>query len=129
MLELFAKQEPRLWVVGEYTCSESHYIMARGPTTELKDIVEIQSHPAILEQCQDFLDATLPEGYRAVLASNTATAAEQVANSDEFGMYVFFFFFPVPFFLYRVIQYGNARSVPFCTHARTHSVMLILLLW
>lgn len=63
--------------------------MARGDiVTDLKDIVEIQSHPAILEQCQDFLDATLPEGYRAVLASNTATAAEQVANSDEFGMYV-----------------------------------------
>ncbi|KAG0281399.1 prephenate dehydratase, partial [Linnemannia gamsii] len=84
VLELFAKQEPRLWVVGEYTCSESHYIMARGDiVTDLKDIVEIQSHPAILEQCQDFLDSTLPEGYRAVLASNTATAAEQVANSDE----------------------------------------------
>lgn len=87
VLELFAKQEPRLWVVGEYTCSESHYIMARGDiVTDLKDIVEIQSHPAILEQCQDFLDATLPEGYRAVLASNTATAAEQVASSDEFGI-------------------------------------------
>lgn len=50
------------------------------------DIYEIQSHPAILEQCQDFLDATLKEGYRAVLASNTASAAEQVAQSDEFGM-------------------------------------------
>lgn len=68
--------------------------MARGDIiTDLKDIVEIQSHPAILEQCQDFLDATLPEGYRAVLASNTATAAEQVANSDEVGMYVHFFLF------------------------------------
>ncbi|KAF9900186.1 hypothetical protein BX616_002659, partial [Lobosporangium transversale] len=84
VLELFARQEPRLWVVGEYTCSESHYIMAR-PGTELKDIVEIQSHPAILEQCQEFLDATLPEGYRAVLSSNTASAAEDVAKSKEFG--------------------------------------------
>lgn len=35
VLELFAQQEPRLWVVGEYTCNESHYIMAR-PGTELK---------------------------------------------------------------------------------------------
>ncbi|KAG0353224.1 hypothetical protein BGZ54_002333, partial [Gamsiella multidivaricata] len=85
VLELFAEQEPRLWVVGEYTCSESHYIMARSGT-ELKDIVEIQSHPAILEQCQDFLDATLPEGYRAVLSSNTASAAEEVARSNEPGI-------------------------------------------
>ncbi|KAG0037175.1 hypothetical protein BGZ82_003020 [Podila clonocystis] len=85
VLELFAQQEPRLWVVGEYQCSESHYIMAK-PGTKLEDIYEIQSHPAILEQCQDFLDATLKEGYRAVLASNTASAAEQVAQSDEFGI-------------------------------------------
>ncbi|KAF9332217.1 hypothetical protein BG006_004905, partial [Podila minutissima] len=85
VLELFAQQEPRLWVVGEYQCSESHYIMAK-PGTKLEDIYEIQSHPAILEQCQDFLDATLKEGYRAVLASNTASAAEQVARSDEFGI-------------------------------------------
>ncbi|KAG0296862.1 hypothetical protein BGZ98_000800 [Dissophora globulifera] len=85
VLELFVQQEPRLWVVGEYVCSESHYIMAR-PGTELKDVVEIQSHPAILEQCQDFLDATLPEGYKAVLASNTAGAAEQVAKGNEFGI-------------------------------------------
>ena len=59
----------------------------------LLDITEIQSHPAILEQCQDFLDATLPEHYRAVLASNTASAAEQVSKSDEFGMYAI----PTPF--------------------------------
>ncbi|KAI8605440.1 Prephenate dehydratase-domain-containing protein [Dissophora ornata] len=85
VLELFAQQEPRLWVVGEYACSESHYIMAR-PGTALEDIVEIQSHPAILEQCQDFLDSTLPDGYRAVLASNTASAAEEVAKSDEVGL-------------------------------------------
>ncbi|KAF9173975.1 hypothetical protein BGX21_008985 [Mortierella sp. AD011] len=85
VLELFSQQEPRLWVVGEYTCSESHYIMARAGTT-LEDIVEIQSHPAVLEQCQDFLDSTLPEGYRAVLASNTASAAEYVAKTDELGV-------------------------------------------
>ncbi|KAF9577197.1 prephenate dehydrogenase (NADP(+)), partial [Lunasporangiospora selenospora] len=34
VLELFVKQEPRLWVVGEYQVNESHYIMAR-PGTEL----------------------------------------------------------------------------------------------
>ncbi|KAI8352675.1 Prephenate dehydratase-domain-containing protein [Mortierella sp. GBAus27b] len=85
VLELFAQQEPRLWVVGEYSCNESHYIMARSGT-DLKDITEIQSHPAILEQCQDFLDSTLPEGYKAVLASNTASAAEQVARSNEAGI-------------------------------------------
>ncbi|KAF9575242.1 hypothetical protein EC968_003883 [Mortierella alpina] len=86
VLELFAQQEPRLWVVGEYTCSESHYIMTAHPGSQLKDIIEIQSHPAILEQCQDFLDQTLPEGYRAVLASNTARAAEEVARTKEFGV-------------------------------------------
>ncbi|GJJ74038.1 prephenate dehydratase [Entomortierella parvispora] len=85
VLELFTQQEPRLWVVGEYQISESHYIMAR-PGTALEDITEVLSHPAILEQCQDFLDNTLPEGYRAVLSSNTATAAEQVATSDERGL-------------------------------------------
>jgi hypothetical protein len=79
--------------------------MARGDVvTDLKDIMEIQSHPAILEQCQDFLDATLPEGYRAVLASNTATAAEQVANSDEFGMYVHYVFFEVRHFVVDFIR-------------------------
>lgn len=35
VLELFAQQEPRLWVVGEYQCSESHYIMAK-PGTKLE---------------------------------------------------------------------------------------------
>ncbi|KAG0326485.1 hypothetical protein BG004_002979, partial [Podila humilis] len=85
VLELFAQQEPRLWVVGEYQNCESHYIMAK-PGTKIEDIYEIQSHPAILEQCQDFLDATLQEDYRAVLATNTASAAEQVAQSEEFGI-------------------------------------------
>ncbi|KAF9975137.1 hypothetical protein BGZ73_001314 [Actinomortierella ambigua] len=84
-LELLTNSEPRLWIVGEYQCSETHLILAR-PGTTLQDIKEIRSHPAVLEQCADFLEKTLPDGYRAVIASNTAAAAEEIARSNEPGV-------------------------------------------
>ncbi|KAG0224622.1 hypothetical protein BGW41_005030 [Actinomortierella wolfii] len=84
-LELLTNSEPRLWIVGEYQCSETHLILAR-PGTKLEDIKEIRSHPAVLEQCAAFLDEKLPQGYRAVISSNTATAAAEIATSNEPGL-------------------------------------------
>ncbi len=68
-----------LHINGVYDISITQYLLAK-PGTKPEDIKEVMSHPQALGQCADFIKKMR---YIAAESSNTAVAAEFVANSDR----------------------------------------------
>ena len=67
-------------IVRTFRLKIDHNLLA-NPGTKLSDIKEIYSHEQALNQCSDFIH-TLP-GVTMIPVSNTAIAAEMVANSGR----------------------------------------------
>ncbi|MDD2798900.1 MAG: prephenate dehydratase [Bacteroidales bacterium] len=71
-----------LKIIGEYKLHISHALVAL-PGTKLEDLVEINSHPIALMQCNDFLD-TLPH-VKVVEKVDTALSAKEIADKNLIG--------------------------------------------
>ena len=67
-------------IVRAFRQKIDHNLLAK-PGTNLSDIKEIYSHEQAISQCNEFLQTL--EGVTIIPVSNTAVAAEMVANSDR----------------------------------------------
>ncbi len=70
----------RFYIVRSVRLQVSHHLLAK-PGTSLDEITEVFSHEQALNQCSALL-ASLPQGVKVTVATNTAVAAKTVAESD-----------------------------------------------
>lgn len=75
-------KEHKLPIAGEYKLRVSHCLAAL-PGQTIHEIMEVQSHPIALMQCNDFL-GTLP-GVKIVEHEDTALAARDIAQKKLIG--------------------------------------------
>ena len=61
-------------------CVEINHCIAVKQDTDISEVSEIYSHPQALSQCSDYISK---KGFTPINYSNTATAAEYIANSSE----------------------------------------------
>ena len=61
-------------------CVEINHCLAVKENVDISEISDVISHPQALSQCSDYITK---RGFSPISHSNTATAAEHVANSDE----------------------------------------------
>ncbi len=69
-------------IVGEHRLHISHVLCAL-PGQKLEDIVEVNSHPIALMQCQVFLDSL--HGVKVVEKDDTASAAREISEQHLMG--------------------------------------------
>jgi prephenate dehydratase len=69
-------------IVGEHRLHISHVLCAL-PGQKLEDIVEVNSHPIALMQCQVFLDSL--HGVKVVEKDDTASAAREISERHLMG--------------------------------------------
>lgn len=78
--ELLRKSQ--LQIIGEYKLRISHCLVCL-PDEDWKDIVEVNSHPIALMQCQEFLDSH--PSFKVVEAEDTAKSAEMIKKKSLRG--------------------------------------------
>lgn len=71
--------EGSLFVNGIYDLRITHNLLGTADST-LDDITTVTSHPQALSQCSDYIKS---HGFATVQASNTAMAAQHVANNGD----------------------------------------------
>lgn len=71
-------RESRCWICAEYYCHVALALLSKGTGSDIRLVF---SHPKAFEQCSVFLDQN-PQ-IRAVVWSDTATAAQHVAAQDD----------------------------------------------
>ena len=71
-------REHNCWICSEYYCPVQLALLSKGRQSEIRLVF---SHPKAFEQCSSFLESN-PQ-IRAVVWSDTATAAQHVAAQDD----------------------------------------------
>ncbi len=77
-------RENRVEIVGEYKKRISH-VLAALPGTNIRDVVQVESHPMALMQCEEFLHSARMPRWRLVEAFDTAGAAANIAQNELSG--------------------------------------------
>jgi prephenate dehydratase len=81
-LDTLAGEAREVAIVGEVVLPVRHYLIARTPVLELRQIQTIVSHPHVPGQCTRFLREQLPHA-RIAAASSTAEAVRIVAERER----------------------------------------------
>lgn len=85
ILENYDKlRDSGLEVIGEYYLRIVHNLMAL-PGVKLGDVKEVWSHPMALKQCQDYLQANLPQA-KEVETDDTARSAVAIKQLPQDGV-------------------------------------------